>query len=306
MMLMEKLSQKALVSIVMPCYNPSCIRNSLNSIQCQTYTHWEVICVDDCSDIDVFSEISSFQDDRIKYYRLDKKSNANVARNYGITYSHGDYIAMLDADDEWLPTHLERSLELLHGASVDGVYGSLILRNKNSDNIFVTRNIGKNESVIDFLLSTGYGAQTSTLVMTSESVKNTMWNEKLNRHQDYDFVVRFCRKYRMVSDLEATVVYRISDSFHKIDFNSCISFIQTVEDEISPVVYMSYHRHMLYLALANKASDGVVCHYRKAATFYEYLLSLNDYLSLLNPQSRCIACFYKFKYLWIILFTSIK
>lgn len=78
-----------LVSVVIPCYNSSELRRTLASVCKQSHTHWEAICVDDGSDMDLFPVIEALGDSRISYYRLTEHSNANVARNYGILYIHG-------------------------------------------------------------------------------------------------------------------------------------------------------------------------------------------------------------------------
>ena len=244
--------------------------------------------------------IRALGDPRIFYYRLTEHTNANVARNYGILHSQGAYVAMLDSDDEWLESHLEDSLRILSEGQTDCVYGSLILKGQ-TDSVFTTRPINKSETMIDFLLSTGYGAQTSTLVMTSSSAKEVLWDEKLRRHQDYDFVVRYSRKYRMLPKVTPTVIYHCSNTSRTIDFDSCIRFIRSVEDEMTDRIYMNYHKHMLRLAVTCNAQEKVVNHYRKAVTRYEYLLPFYDYLLILKPRNKFKAWVLKMKYIWGIL-----
>lgn len=294
-----------LVSVVIPCYNSSELRRTLASVCKQSHMHWEAICVDDGSDMDLFPVIEALGDFRISYYRLTEHSNANVARNYGILHSHGAYIAMLDSDDEWLETHLEDSLRILSEGQADCVYSSLILRGK-TDSVFTTRPVNEGETMIDFLLSTGYGAQTSTLVMTASSAKRILWDEKLCRHQDYDFVVRYSREYKMFPKVNPTVIYHYSNTSRTIDFDSCIRFIHSVEDEITDRIYMNYHKHMLRLAVAYNAREEVINHYRKAVTHYEYLLPFYDYLLILKPQNYVQAWMLKMKYVWKVLMIRIE
>lgn len=293
-----------LVSVVIPCYNSSELRRTLESVCKQTYTHWEAICVDDGSDMDLFPVIEALGDSRISYHRLEEHTNANVARNYGILHSHGVYIAMLDSDDEWMETHLEDSLRILSEAQADCVYSSLILRGK-TDSVFTTRPVKEGETMIDFLLSTGYGAQTSTLVMTASSAKKILWDETLRRHQDYDFVARYSREYKMLPKLIPAVIYHCANTSPVIDFDSCIRFIRSVEDEITDRIYMNYHKHMLKLAIASKARKEVVNYYRKAVVHYEYLLPLYDYLKILQPQSCFQAWLLKMKYVWGVFMVRI-
>ena len=277
--------ENALISVIIPFYNSrSTIGRAVQSVLCQTYPNIEVWVVDDGSDDDGLSLMEQLQDGRIHCHRL-PHHNANVARNYGITHSHGEYIAMLDADDEWTEKHLERSLEVLQCEGAGGVYGSLILRGTR-DREVMTRAIRQDESTIDFLLANGYGAQTSTLVMTAASAKDVLWDETLNRHQDYDFIVRYHRKYHLCPKLEATTIYYFSTEPKTIDFESCIRFIRTVKGEISSWLYTSYHRNMLRLALAQTANPDVILHYRKETTRYKCELSLRDYLIIRGAKNR--------------------
>ncbi|WP_289201098.1 glycosyltransferase family 2 protein, partial [Phocaeicola sartorii] len=256
------MNEKACISVILPFYNNRhTIERAMSSVLAQSYPNWELIVVDDGSDDGGWALVEKIKDPRVRCYRLPHR-NANVARNYGIARSHGVYIAMLDADDEWTEDHLTCSLEVLRKAEADGVYGSVILREKN-DCLVVTRALQQNESWIDFLLSNGCAAQTSTLFMTSESVKAILWDESLLWHQDYDFMVRYCRKYRMCPKIEATTIYYRSQASKSVDFDSCIRFIKSVENEISLPVYRNYHLQMLHLAVACSADETIVRHYRE-------------------------------------------
>lgn len=102
-------------SIIIPLYNKALyVRRALDSIAAQTFSDFEVIVVDDGSTDEGASIVASYPDTR---FRLIKQSNAGpgAARNNGIAQAQGEFIASLDADDEWLPTYLEESLRLLEG-----------------------------------------------------------------------------------------------------------------------------------------------------------------------------------------------
>lgn len=298
-MCMEK---NSCISVVLPLYNNRhMIERAVLSVLSQSYSNMEVIIVDDGSEDDGLALVERIGDPRIQCHRLPHQ-NANVARNYGIVHSHGAYIAMLDADDEWKENHLASSLDVLRKEKADGVYGSLILRGKK-DRVVTTRALQKEESWIDFLLSNGCAAQTSTLFMTAISAKAILWDETLLRHQDYDFVVRYNKKYRMCPKIEATTIYYYSQVPKVFNFDSCIRFISSVENEISDHVYMNYHVQMLHQTVACSADEAIIQHYRKAATRYEYLLSLYDYLVLRKPHNKIEALKMKMRYLWNILCT---
>lgn len=104
-----------LVSIIMPSYNTSIyIGKSIQSIQQQTYTNWELIIVDDCSTDDTDTQIEMFLNDkRIHYYKNDKNSGAAISRNKALREAKGRWVAFLDSDDLWLPDKLEKQIHFM-------------------------------------------------------------------------------------------------------------------------------------------------------------------------------------------------
>ncbi|MDR3327202.1 MAG: glycosyltransferase family 2 protein [Prevotellaceae bacterium] len=295
-----------LISVVIPVYNPGCevLKNTLHSVVYQTYQNLEIWVIDDGSDTDISPIIKEIVDARIHYHKLPHE-NANVARNFGITKSTGQFIAFLDADDLWLENHIEDCWHTLKETSADGLYGSLILRNPvdYSEKTVFVRDTKKDETMIDYLLSSGYGAQTSTLFVHSESAKDIRWNPKLKRHQDYDFVVRYSKKYKLIPKSTPTVIYRLGNKVPNIDFASCIRFIKENEDDISPAIYNRYCLNMLSLAKRKNEAAEIIRHYQKEATRYMEYLSYAQFLSIRHPRTKMELTKLKSEYLFHILKT---
>lgn len=299
---------RPLVSVIIPVYNrPQLLEKTLNSVIIQTITDIEILVIDDGSIDDIQSVVDAIDDNRIKYHRLEH-TNANVARNYGIEKSRGDYIAMLDADDLWCNSHLQECLELLQHDIIDGLYGSLILKNEEThqERTFFARTLKKEETMIDYLLQSGYGAQTSTLFMTATSIKDILWNPNLNRHQDYDFIVRYSKKYKLKPKLNPTVIYTIKKNLDQIDFSSCIRFIRENRDDIRPSNYLKYHVNMLILANQHSASKYIITHYKNEASRYKELLSYAEYIAIISPQNLCQKIKAKLFYLFSILLVTME
>jgi len=110
-------SDKTLVSIIMPLYNcEKFITETIESVISQTYSHWELIVVDDKSIDNSPTIVENFlhKDSRIKLISLDKNSGPTNARNRAIEEAKGRYIAFLDSDDIWLPNKLQYQLAFLN------------------------------------------------------------------------------------------------------------------------------------------------------------------------------------------------
>lgn len=105
-----------MISIVIPTHSRAdLLQRLLDSIHAQTYSDYEVIVVDDASpNVDEYQRLvenalTKFA--RFQYVRMVRNGGAPRARNAGIARASGDWVALVDDDDEWLP----RKLELQHG-----------------------------------------------------------------------------------------------------------------------------------------------------------------------------------------------
>lgn len=107
-----------LVSVILCFYNEErFLREAVESVMNQEYGNWELILVDDGSSDKSTSIAKDFayeQPDRILY--LDHQGHANrglsASRNLGIKKAKGDYIAIIDADDVWLPQKLSNQVKI--------------------------------------------------------------------------------------------------------------------------------------------------------------------------------------------------
>lgn len=100
----------------MPSYNASrFIAESINSVLLQTYSHWELLIVDDCSKDNSVEIIQKFADidSRVKLFPLKENVGAAAARNIAIEHAQGRYIAFLDSDDIWNENKLRKQLSFM-------------------------------------------------------------------------------------------------------------------------------------------------------------------------------------------------
>ena len=126
-----------LVSIIMPAYNASkYIAESVDSVLAQTYQNWELIIIDDGSKDNTAEIIGKYvnNDKRIKFIQQ-KNAGSAAARNNGIRYAQGRYIALLDADDLWLPEFLDKQIECMEKHSAICVSCSYMRINEASQEI---------------------------------------------------------------------------------------------------------------------------------------------------------------------------
>jgi glycosyltransferase involved in cell wall biosynthesis len=115
----DKHGSSPFFSVIIPVYNKEPYLNrALCSVASQTFSDYEVLAVCDPSTDNSLAVVESFPDARIRVIRrAEPGAGGYAARNLGIKEAQGVWLAFLDADDQWLPQHLEalRSLIDLHG-----------------------------------------------------------------------------------------------------------------------------------------------------------------------------------------------
>lgn len=102
------------VSTIIPAYNAAgFICRSLDSALAQNIPNAEIIVIDDCSTDATCEIVATYADRGVRLVRHDQRGGVAAARNSGIAASRGEFIAFLDADDEWLPEKLSKQLAVL-------------------------------------------------------------------------------------------------------------------------------------------------------------------------------------------------
>jgi glycosyltransferase involved in cell wall biosynthesis len=101
-------------SIVLPVFNRETrISFAVQSVLDQTYTSWELLIIDDCSNDKSQEIIKEFRDDRIRVFRNQKNEGPAISRNVGIQNAKGQIISFLDSDDKYYPDFLLKTRQLL-------------------------------------------------------------------------------------------------------------------------------------------------------------------------------------------------
>ena len=134
----ERTATPGLVSIIIPTRSGErFIGDTLATISAQTYPHWEVIVVEDGSVGPTEKIVAEFacahRPRRVEYLRNDRSYGAAYSRNVAFAKAAGEYVALLDCDDRWLPGHLEASVQALRETGQDIVYSTVIMVQDGSD-----------------------------------------------------------------------------------------------------------------------------------------------------------------------------
>ncbi len=111
------MTSNATISVVIPCFNSAAtIERALRSVEHQTAQPHEVLIVDDASSDNTVSVIEQYAQTsalNIHVIRQSVNSGPSVARNAAWNVATGEFIAFLDADDQWHPQKLEMQLNAM-------------------------------------------------------------------------------------------------------------------------------------------------------------------------------------------------
>ncbi|MEP1307183.1 MAG: glycosyltransferase [Balneola sp.] len=195
---------KGLVSVITPVYNGAeFLDRSIKSVLAQNYTNWELILIDDKSKDNSIQKIQSYAvDHRIKLLKNESNSGISATRNKGIEEAEGEYIALLDQDDEWFPEKLERQVEQFKklDQSYGLVYSNLEVRFENGSVVDQKKEIAPAPDIqknLELMLLTNLISSPTVLIRkTVLDDVGTFDPAILWGGDDYDLWIRIAQSYK--------------------------------------------------------------------------------------------------------------
>ncbi|MFX1355950.1 MAG: glycosyltransferase family 2 protein [Promethearchaeota archaeon] len=289
---------KTIVSVIIPTYKRNTtLERAIKSVLNQTMDNLEIIVVDDNDEKSKYRKLNEKlmskyrNNNKIIYLKHKTNLNAAVARNTGISYSSSKYIAFLDDDDEFLEKKLELQINLLE--KLDNSWGAVYCgyskyRNNKLNSTYL--NLSHGNLKIKLLLMENPIAAGSTLL-----IRRAILNE-LNgfditflRHQDWELLMRFFKKYKIAYVNQNLVKINIDDNVVITNSENLIvtkeKFLKKYEKDIKnlPINLQKeiYKRHYLEITrsfLRNKNIKRAVIYFKKSKNYSR--ISLIDYVKL--------------------------
>jgi glycosyltransferase involved in cell wall biosynthesis len=183
------------VSILLPIYNRAdTLRRCLESVRTQTFTDWELIAVDDGSTDGSVEVIASYGDARFRLLRHERNRGASAARNTALAAAQGEFVALIDSDDEWLPTKLERQLALLRSGQWDACGCEYFLEDAGRETHVRLPEPPSWREELHVRCQLGNGTTLCARRDCLEAIGPL--DEELRLYEDWDWMLRFTQKYR--------------------------------------------------------------------------------------------------------------
>ena len=201
------------VSVIMNCLNGErYLREAMESVFAQTYTDWEIVFWDNAS-TDASAEVAKGYGDRVRYFRSEETCSLGKARNLAIAQARGEYVALLDCDDAWLPEKLDKQVPL---GDADPLV-SLIY----SDSFFIDQDgavIGRSfkqappppgDAFIGLLTRRNFIPCLTILMRRTVVEKVGGFNPALGYAEDFDLSLRILREHKAAFVREPLAQYRL-------------------------------------------------------------------------------------------------
>lgn len=198
------------ISVIIPTYNRAhMIKKSIDSAlkqigQGEEFEISEIIVVDDCSLDDTKSVMNEIvqRSEKVKYYCLKKNGGPSAARNYGVKMARGEWIALLDSDDEWHTDKLkEQSLYAKEHPEYDMLYHTIKITGVDEQVYLVPLENEKREYLegdihVPLLYKNFIGAP-SMLIRKETWLEIGGYDESMRYCEDWEFALRVSETHKI-------------------------------------------------------------------------------------------------------------
>lgn len=242
-----------IISAVIPTRNrPDLVVRAARSALAQTYEPIEVIVVIDGPDRPSQVAIEAISDHRLKIISLKETVGGAEARNIGAAQSHGEWVAFLDDDDEWMPEKIAREFSAASAcaSALPLLCTQVLARTPEAE--FIWPENAPRKPYSEYLLvrsRLGYGEglmQTSTLMAKRELVEKVPFRKGLRKHQDWDWVLR-CAEYPGVEIIyvpQPLSIWNVDQSRARLSHESAWvaswNWIRESESLVTSLAYSSF------------------------------------------------------------------
>lgn len=185
------------VSVVIPTVaRPVLMLQAVHSALHQTFSELEVIVVVNGNRKETLAALETISSPRVRLLQLPKQVDGARARNEGVQAARGEWIAFLDDDDKWLSEKLEKQLRAARESEApDPIVACKVTALTQAGEFIWPRKL-PSEPLSEYLLARdswrqGDGLlQTSTLLTRKKLLLKVQFEEGLQKHQDWDWLLR--------------------------------------------------------------------------------------------------------------------
>ncbi|MCU0523780.1 MAG: glycosyltransferase [Elainella sp. Prado103] len=200
-----------IISVIVPAYNAEAtLLTTLQSVQQQTFSDFELIVINDGSTDRTLEILQAFDDRRLKFFSV-KNGGPAWARNHGLAAATGEFIAPLDADDQWTPEKLELQLAALQQHPEAGVAYSWTCNIKDGQVISRVEPTYNGEVYADLLMGNFLSNGSNPLIRRQAIEVVGEFDCNFPLVCDWDYWLRLAAQYPFVLVPQHQILYRLSN-----------------------------------------------------------------------------------------------
>jgi glycosyltransferase involved in cell wall biosynthesis len=196
----------------MPVYNAEkYVREAIESILRQTYSNFEFIIIDDCSNDKTYDVIKKYalRDSRIILYRNEKNLGISGNRNKAISLSKAEYIVWQDADDISVPNRIEEQLTFMESHSEVSICGGFLQFFDEKGDIGIREYPTDDETMRKYIFRFSQISQGSSIVRKNCYDKVGFYDLKIPYAEDLDMSFRIGTVYKFANIPKVLLRYRV-------------------------------------------------------------------------------------------------
>src|SRR5258706_150544 len=205
------------ISIILPTYNRAkYIVETVDSVQRQTYTNWELWVIDDRSTDNSGELIRKIDDERVRLHQTERRLGVTGTRNEGLRKADGELIAFIDSDDLWADTKLEKQVAALQqypeaGFSLSGGY-NFRKPNEPVDFFYKQREGIKCDNVFISFFKSELSTTTPSLVFRRECIDSAGLFKETSPFSDIDFILSLAYHFKAIILYEPLLYRRLHEA----------------------------------------------------------------------------------------------
>lgn len=202
-----------LISVLMPVYNgQQYLAEAIESILNQTYTHFELLLLDDGSSDNSAQIIKGFNDSRIVYVKNETNKGLIYTLNRGVGLAKGAFIARMDADDVSVNNRFEKQIQEFQNDEKLVICGSFIKTFGNGAEQYISHMSVTNSQILASIFFTCPFAHPSVMIRKESLLQlNEVYREDYKHSEDYDLWSRLVFVGNSKNIPEFLLNYRVHD-----------------------------------------------------------------------------------------------
>jgi len=212
------------VDVIIPAYNAAhYLPAAIESVVSQTFDDWQILLVDDGSTDNTAEAVAPFLDRLGSKIRYIKQENRGLpaARNTAIRASTAEFLALLDADDMWLPCRLAESVKILRERPQAGLAYGLItgIDKENRPGITWQGNLSDADGhIAPQLYMRKVELPCPTITFRRKCVDEVgLFDETMRATEDRDLWLRIALRYEVAFVPKVLAYYRLSPNSMSTD-----------------------------------------------------------------------------------------